>query len=253
MSDFTRGLPLLARAARHPLPEEDEMIDALAPEMRLRIAESWLKRAEAELGAGGVFAAIARGLFLADMPMELVWLASRAISDEIRHGELCRYAYARYAGVEPPRASPVKTREARGGALVLAAVHAAINESIATVYLSASLEAADAPFANALLRELLTDEVDHARVGWGILADPSQQSGEARAEVQKHLPALIGMVRTMWRDAARSASTDLPREHGWLAGPEIAKLIDQALRDLVFPGLAHVGIDPGRAAHLLEE
>jgi len=251
MSDFTRGLPELGNSARRPLPEDDATIEALPHDVRARIAEGWVKRSEAEFSAGAVFASITRGLFFEDVPREVLWLAARAVTDEIRHGELCLFAANRYSGIVHQRPKALVSNEARGGALIHAVVNGAINETIATAFLNASFEAATSPFARAILRELLADEVDHARVGWAVLADGSPKGAEIRAETEKHLSALVDMVRTIWIDSARAAPNDLPREHGCIPGRDVMKIVDEALVEIVFPGFAHVGIDPSPLSRLL--
>ena len=251
-------LPPLAEAARRPLPETDPVLDALDPDSRAGVAAVWAERAESELGAGAVFAAVASGLFTASMPVEIVWLASRAVCDELRHAEICRHVAARYSGVVParrPAIAPARPAPRPSGAPALdAGAHAilngAINETIGSAFLSACLEEATAPLARAALRELLTDETDHARLGWAVLA-ASPEGGETRRVVTRRLPEMVTLARSVWRARAAELPAELPRGHGCLPGPAVAELVDEALRALVLPGFAHVGIDPTAAAAAL--
>jgi hypothetical protein len=251
MKDAWRTFPALSDAARRALPDEDPSIDALPTDVRERISEAWRVRAAAELSAGSVFAVIAHGLLSTDVSPEVTWIASRAVSDEIRHSELCLLLATRYAGREIPRPRARAVEAASGGPLLHAVANSAINEAIASVFLTASHEAASAPLAKAVLRELLTDEIDHARVGWALLGDPTERGADLRRDVETHLVSLVTVVRNAWLASASSVANDLPRAHGCLPGPEIAALVDEALREVVLPGMSHVGIDPRSALALL--
>lgn len=251
MKDTWRSFPALSAAAHRALPDVDDSIDALPAETREGIAEAWRVRAASELTAGSVFALIAHGLLAMDVAPEITWIASRAVCDEIRHGELCLLLAERYAGRPSPRPHGRVVAAASGGPLLHAVANSAINESIATAFLTASHDAATAPLAKAVLRELLTDEVDHARVGWALLGDPSPRGIALRRDVETHLVSLVTVVRNAWLGSAHAMSSDLPREHGCLASREIALLVDAALRELVLPGMSHVGIDPRAAESLL--
>jgi hypothetical protein len=242
-----RDLPTLKQSARRGLPETDAVIDALDQATRCRIAGAWSRRAEAELAAAGVFAHIARSLFVERVPEEILWLASRAICDELRHAEICRYVAAFYAPTEAVPTLPAKPRETRANPLVVAVANCAVSETIGSAFLSGGLDTADSPLVRAATRELLADEIDHARIGWALLG----AYADLRRDVQRILPQLVLEVRDLWRERAREMPSGLPRGHGCLSGEDVERIVDDALRDLVLPGMAHVGIDPRDALSAL--
>jgi len=243
-------LPSLDAAARRALPAEDPSIDALDRPSRELLARAWAERARSELGAGAVFAAISQGLFAAGAPAEVQWLAARAVCDEMRHAEICRFLAIRYGGADIARPAPPVPGDPPRSALVYAVLNGSINETIASAVLTACHEGASSPLARAATRELLADEVDHARVGWALLADGPLAAG-LRCEVARALPTLVRIVRDRWLARAAELPEDLPRGHGCLPRAEVEELVDHALRVLVLPGFAHVGIDPAAALGVL--
>ncbi|UQA57536.1 hypothetical protein [Polyangium aurulentum] len=244
-------LPSLDAAARRALPSEDASIDALDRPSRELLAGAWAERARSELGAGAVFAAISQGLFAAGAPAEIQWLAARAVCDEMRHAEICRFMAVRYGGADVARPRAPAIGDPPRSALVYAVLNGSINETIASAVLTACHEEAESPLARAATRELLCDEVDHARVGWALLGEGPLAAG-LRCEVASALPALVRLVRDRWLARAAELPEDLPRGHGCLPRADVAQLVDHALRVLVLPGFAHVGIDPGPALDLLQ-
>ncbi|MCA9690821.1 MAG: hypothetical protein KC636_14535 [Myxococcales bacterium] len=229
-------------------------IEALAPEDRGLLAAMWARRARSELGAGVVFSRIAgivAGLGLGDS--QIVWLAARAVSDEVRHAELCRALASRYAGraLPWPKAPPVGPPRYRGVAPehtpIFYVVHnCAINETIGTAYLAGCLEAAATPPIRAVIRELMRDEVDHARIGWAVLGAP-QADAELRAALARALPELVSSTRDAWLARAAESPDVVIDGHGCLSQPRIRALVEDAIDNLVLPGFAHVDVDPAPA------
>lgn len=247
-------MPSLEAAARRELPAEDPTISALSAGDRAALAEVWAARAKSELGAGAVFAAVARGLFAAGaeggdrgggaVPPELLWIASRAVCDELRHAEICRYVASRYGSEAPPRAAPPAIVEPPFGPGVYAVLNSAVNETIGSAFLSACLDEAEGALARAALRELLADEMDHARLGWALLAAgaPGGLSAGLRGEVAGRLPELIRIAERAWSARAAELPSEIPRGHGCLPGADVVRVARRAIREVILPGFAHLGI-----------
>jgi hypothetical protein len=233
-------LPSLAEAARRPLPAEDPAVLALDAAGRAKVAAVWAERAESELGAGAVFAAVARGLFGEGVSHQVVWLASRAVCDEMRHSEICRHVAAVYGGAVPERPALRDVAPPPLGASAHAVLICAINETIGSAFLSACLDEAEGALPRAALRELLADETDHARIGWAVLAG-APEGGEARREVARRLREMVLAARDAWRLRASELPEELPRGHGCLPRGDVLAVVDEAIRSLVLPGLARVG------------
>jgi hypothetical protein len=97
--------------------------------------------------------------------------------------------------------------------------------------------------ASAVLRELLADDVQHARIGWAHLASPSVDTG-AKRHVSSALPTLLRLSYEVW------ANVSDHREH-WFTdhgcpGRAVARAsFELAVPEVILPGMAAVGIDPG--------
>ena len=69
--------------------------------------------------------------------------------------------------VDPPRFGDAPPEANR---LLHAVLNCCVNETIASAHLRATLKAAVSPLVREVIRLLLADEIDHARVGWAHLA-----------------------------------------------------------------------------------
>src|SRR4029450_7647373 len=93
--------------------------------------------------------------------------------------------------------------------------------------------------------ELLSDEVDHARIGWGYLAS-SAVSRPMKAEIDVRLEDMMAAVVRLWTTQNVSARTDGIPAHGLPAERDVLPLIVDALETLVLPGFEKVGVDAPR-------
>lgn len=178
----------------------------------------------------------------------LVRLAARAIDDEMRHAELARTIASRYAGRELSHGAIQKLTVPRhGGApeqlrcLLHVVGHSCLNETIASAFLEGALVEAAVPFARTALRELLSDEIDHARIGWATLAAMNLRTRQA---VAAWLPEMAIANLRMWRSTPRLyASDDVLARHGAPREAVVADALVAAFRDLILPGFDRLGID----------
>jgi hypothetical protein len=97
---------------------------------------------------------------------------------------------------------------------------------------------AKAPLVRAALREILADEVDHARIGWAALA---VAPAALRQRVAVWLPELITAHLAGWRMAAVQSSAALIA-HGIPAAREAAQIVSGTMDDLILPGFAALGV-----------
>lgn len=176
----------------------------------------------------------------------LVRLADRAIDDEHRHAALCEEVAGRYlerevqpyevlASQQPshPQASD------RVRHILHIAGQCCFNETFASAYLSAAQSGASEPLARHALRELLRDEIDHARVGWGFM---HELPATYRRVVSEWLVPLAVCNLREWQ------SIDLPQDDSlapfgvppWEVAQEA---ILEALTGVILPGFQHVGLD----------
>jgi hypothetical protein len=212
MSGFGPGGRWGGRLTGRPLPETDADIEALEDGQRAELTEVWLGRAASERRVADAFEVVRDALAALRAPDEVVKLATRAVDDEYRHEELSRVVASRFAGRElepPPRLALVVPEHTGADGELLHTLHVighcAMNETFASAFLETSLAFAKAPLARAAVQELLSDEIDHARLGWAHLGS---LDAKRRTEVA---PWLLPMVRAnlkMWRDTPRPYSTD---------------------------------------------
>jgi hypothetical protein len=246
------------RLTSRPLPDSDASIDALSPHDRALLADVWLARAANERRVSDSFAVIHDALRTVRAEPALIELAQRAIDDELRHAEICRVVASRFAGAElaaPSRLSLKVPEHATASPELRHTLHvvgqSCLNETLASAVLESSLATARGALVCAALRELLSDEVDHARLGWAHLAS-------LRPELKSKLGAWLqplarGNLR-MWRETQRTyaMSTTLV-EHGALTREGTEQALLDALRNLVVPGFAKLGFDVSPLVSWLDE
>jgi hypothetical protein len=231
------------------LPEHDPSIDALADEDRRLIATMWLGRSLAEARAAFSFAIIADTLDGRGAEAELRAVARRAVDDERRHAEICRRVASAYAARElaTPEPEPVVAPELAGAAPELrATLHVvgmcALNETTGSAFLELCRARATGALVRAALRELLADEIDHARIGWAHVASP-RVGAEGRAGVGAWLVRLLAANLREWRNRPLLPARDALALHGCPPWADVDATVMGAMRDLILPGFAHVGVD----------
>ncbi len=229
-----------------PLPAG--ALDGLSAEERRTLSDAWLARASTERRVGLSFGVVHEALLKLDAPKTLCDLADRAIDDEMRHGELCRMVASHYAGKEvdllPDLPFSYPPHEAASDALrpLLHVVgQCCFNETIASSFLETSVDAATDPLAKAALRELLSDEIDHGRIGWATLAAvPAPLRGQLQAWL---LPLARGNLK-MWRDASRPYPDSPAFEaHGAPGAARVEQALLTAFVGLIIPGMQALGFD----------
>lgn len=210
----------------------------------------WAGRARSELGARAGFEVVVADLRALGAAPEIRALADRALADETRHAEICLELARRHGGAAieapepPPFEPPVYSGDERLDRILHVVSMCCINESLACAFLEGCLAEAGSAELAALQRRHLADEVNHARIGWALLASDAVGDGDRRA-VAEWAPRLIAAQRDAWhRRIAELPAAGFPGR-GLPPAETTAAIIDAAIRDLVIPGFAHVGIDLG--------
>jgi len=240
-----------------PLPLEDPLVAALPATEREAIGEVWHLRATSELLVGAQFSLLARGFVARLANRDLSARLERAAADEDRHSQLCQAVSAEYAARPQPAAPSALVPLARFGdadeaqsLLLQLVLLSCINEGTSTFYLRSAMKHSRSVLARAALRELLADDVRHARLGWMHLASPLVGAADKRL-VSAALPTLLGLSHESWTSVA-------PRHEPWFTehgcpGAAVAeRAFEDALRELVVPGMAHVGVDPAPASRWVQ-
>ena len=239
-----------------PLPD-DPSVDELPAADRAVLSSVWLGRAASERRVGDAFVVVREALRALGADTALIELADRAVDDEMRHTELSRAVASRYAGrdLESPPLLALAVPKHRGADDRLRHVlhvvgQCSLNETIASAFLEATLADATAPLATAALRELLSDEVDHARMGWALLASVDT---ETRRAVESWLPSMCVANLRMWREAPRTyADDDRLAAHGAPRAAVVEEAFAMAFRDLVIPGFESLGMNVTKVREWLD-
>jgi hypothetical protein len=116
-----------------------------------------------------------------------------------------------------------------------------INEGVSTFYLRDAMKHSRAVLARTALRQLLSDDVQHARIGWLHLASPAVTSEDKRV-VALALPTLLKLSREAWTNVPARAEPWFV-EHGCPGVAVAEQAFHDAVEELVLPGMTRVGID----------
>jgi len=228
------------RLTKRPLPLDDDAIDALDIGDRRELARFWLGRAAGERRVSKSCQVIRDALAGLRAPTELVALAERAIDDELRHAEIWRLGASRYWGepldepepwplVVPHIDAPPKLRNT-----LYVIGQCVFNETTASAFLETCLSQAKGRLATAVLREILSDEIDHGRIGWAFTA---WLSSRRRAEVNPWLVPMAHAHLREWRRACREVPATFAA-HGVPSRADTEGAVMHALHELIIPGLA---------------
>ncbi|MFO0561766.1 MAG: hypothetical protein U0269_27385 [Polyangiales bacterium] len=237
------------RLTSRALPDASESLRGLSATDRTLLANIWLSQCATERRVADSFVVVHRALVELDADPGLIATAERAIDDEYRHTELCRVAASEYAGrslSEPPLLPMVRpthptasSDRVRSCLFVLG--QCAFNETFASAYLDTALACAEVPFARAAIRELLSDEVDHSRIGWAFAATlPASERGE----VQSWLVDLALCNLREWRKIALpSVAKGEVVRHGVPPRDRVEEALLAVIEGVMIPGFERFGFD----------
>lgn len=243
----------LATALSDPRHREDPLLAALDPSTRRRVGEIWRSRAASELRAGSGFAQAVVGLYAIGAHPDVLALATRAAHEETEHAQSCHALAELYLDVPLrfPRAELAPMPPHRGATDALrATLHviglSCINETIACEFVATCLDVSEASAVREACARHLRDEIGHARVGWAHLAS-GVLDAQDRAQVASWLPRLVQANARHWLARMRTLPPEGVPKHGYPALAALDAAVGRALREVVLPGFAHVGIDVSRA------
>lgn len=231
---------------------------AAAPSSDTAAARLWSMRATAELEAAARFERLAHDLTLLEAEPVVQALARAAAVDEHRHHRRCVALVERFGGrwqapASPPRAPALSSGVGRHRADVLYELVAmsCITETLSAALLVEMRSAATDPEVRAVVHEILTDEVDHSRLGWAHLAAEARDL-DCRF-LGRWLPAMLSAtVRDELfheDDAPSDAALD---GVGGLSRTHRRDIFAATMQDVVFPGLRRFGVPTDEAERWLD-
>ncbi len=234
------------------VPFDDPSVRDLSDAERSFIAGHWRRRALAEARVGFTFSKLAPLVARAGGTARVVAMLEASAAEESRHAELCLRLAEAYGGAPPSPIDPVELGPCdlpRFGvgddaleAHLLVVGTCAINETMATAWISACLEVATAPIAIEANRAHLRDEIDHARVGWAHLAS-NAVGATHRAAIADLLPAMLEANAPQWEPYEPGLPERGIPAHGHLGPAATRAALREAISEVLLPGFRHVGVD----------
>ncbi len=221
------------------------------------LANHWKERAESELAVASYSARLVTDAIAAGFPASVLEMLARAPGDELRHANLCLEMSRRHGGdarwpgavsSEELRLEGVSPEERAALALVS---HACMSETVANAWLERSHAVAVEPAARAALRELLGDEILHARTGWAFVGSPAFRP--FRAIVGAYLSTMVRATLRVWMGPKAHVLPEGAHEHGVLSLGETRAVACDAVGTLVLAGFDEAGLDTSRARAALEQ
>ena len=242
----TRDAPSLEEFA-------DPEIEATPADDRARLAAIWQKRGGLELRVAANFSSLAVELFEHGATPDVYGIVAQAVRDEVHHAQISIEMAAKYRGdapvwpdPEPTHVPPFAPTKGPMHATLYIIAMCCINETVACGVLEAALAQAKSPLARAALATILSDEIRHARAGWGHLASP-----HVTPEMKRDLPSWLHWLHAAKLSELVEDDAPLPGEdfaaHGMLSRRRSREVVHATLVDVMFPGFRRAGIDSSLA------
>jgi hypothetical protein len=176
-------------------------------------------------------------------PPAVIDLAERAVADEFRHAGWCRDFAMRFGhpggeilprGEEPFALSGATERQNR----LLRIALCTFTESVGCFTLTKVREVVTDAELRKQNQQHLADELQHSRTGWAHL---STLDASARDFLKGALPELFGLLSRVCCDGDELDDESLV-PWGYFTKALLKDAHDEALRDVILPGLTHVRI-----------
>ncbi len=216
---------------------------------RALAAQAWATRAVVEHEASLRFDRLALALAQLDSESPVVAMLREAASDERRHVGLCAALATTFGATLPtelPTSAPSVAPKAFGPARAMtyelcAACCVTETESMATL---TELLAHGASEVERTVREIARDEVRHAQLGWAHLAREAQRGSVAF--LSPTLPSMLAgtvEVNVLFGPLEREPDSASLIALGVLPKALKREVFVRTLDEVVFPGLAGLGVD----------
>lgn len=216
----------------------------LDPAQRALVANYWWSRAHGEMTSWVGFGHVLEDLKQERAPTALIALAERAVKDEYQHALWCRDWAVRF-GHPGGEVQPRSTRRLSFAAAseednrLLRIALCCFTETVGCVILRLIRPRLVEPELLELNHRHMADELQHSRVGWGYLAT---LSAERKARLTSRLPELFRTLRaTCCEGDEQDAEGLVP--FGYFTPQLLRAAHDEALRDLILPGLSYLQIE----------
>jgi hypothetical protein len=227
--------------------------------VRARLRSTWAFRTRAEIEASARFTRMASELEEIGAEPVVVQGALDAAADEARHRDLCAVLAEKWGEPNPKSYVPPRARigrndmDQRDRLLWEMVAVCCVSETMNAALLTRCFELTKDPEIRATLHELLTDEVQHARLGWAHLA--AERAAKRGAFLADVLPLMLeASVEPGFLDGKSSPPwDDTLYDYGELPMPELVQLYCDTMDQVIFKGLDAMGIDTSKGRAWLDE
>jgi hypothetical protein len=217
-------------------------MEGLSVQQRETLAAYWWRRAEGEITSWIGFQHVLKDLEAEGSPAAVLELAQRAVADEYQHAMFCRdwaVHFGHAPGTPEPRSHQVAQLpglDERHNRLFRIAL-CCMTETVGCFLLRQVRPLIKDPTLRRLNRRHLADELRHSRVGWGHL---STLDAASRAMLQELLPTIFRVVQAVCCDGPEQEFAELV-PYGYFTPSLLRAAYDEALAEVIHPGLAHLG------------
>jgi hypothetical protein len=223
---------------------------------RARIA--WTEGAYNEYCTALAFADLQRALLQAQVPIDLIGMASDFVVDEILHIELSSRVAMELGGAAPYRLDLDALQPERKDCAPLELANelmirlCCVGEAFSVPMLAGSMKSASHPLTKAVLKRIVKDEAPHGQLGWhylewaqAFLSDAERKRlAEVAITALQDFSPLWQRLKSTAKDGVTSEGFLLSdvRELGWMESSEYAQAARHAVRHEIAEPLASFGI-----------
>lgn len=215
----------------------------LSVNVESRAARVWRHRERIEREAAVLFVRLAEDLAKAGH-LDLANRATEAGADEQRHALRCCEL------VDALSSEPLPSEQcrdvilgpadlsARDRMLYAAVALGCVTESLSCALLLELREKATHPLVRATVEEILKDEIEHARIGWSVLAAEARERDVGW--LARYLPAIT--AEAVAEDVDPMAGDDELAGLGVLPRARVDVLVNETWTSVIAPGLERYGV-----------
>lgn len=148
-------------------------VEGLSAAVRATLADRWERDALVEHASVAAFARLSLELLAHGAPAELLARTAQAMSDEVRHAQLCFGMASAYGGAPSgpsPLEIPARPVPTLAELAVETFVEGCINEACAAASAAETLAQQTDPVVRSVLQRIVVDETRHAQLAWDTLA-----------------------------------------------------------------------------------
>jgi hypothetical protein len=215
----------------------------LDDEQRAILADYWWRRAEGEITSWVAFGHVLEDLRAENAPKPVLELAERSVADEYQHSVFCREWAVRFGHAEGEVRPRSERRLTFAGASerenrLLRIMLCCFTETVGCFLLRRVRPLITDPELRRLNQRHLADELRHSRVGW---AELSTLDEAGRALLAERVPELLAVLPVACCEGPEEEHAELV-PFGYFTPTVLAAAHAEAVREVIEPGLLHLGI-----------